>query len=204
MRSDMRRKIISASALAAVVAVAAYWYWSPFLAVRQVQAALQSRDAEAFNEHVDYPKVRESIKSQFSALFQNKVEESGGVDKGAGRSGFDFGARLGALMVDRFVDAVVQPETMMLAMQSGQFAPFNRKRPEHAPAYPGNDRSAPAPADAPPDKFVWKYERRGLNNVVVHAADPDAAGRAILGLVFQRSGFANWKLTEVRMAPAGK
>ncbi|MEC5163354.1 MULTISPECIES: DUF2939 domain-containing protein [unclassified Janthinobacterium] len=198
MRSIViKTNIVAASALATIVAVAAYWYWSPLLAVRQLQSAVRSRDAVAFSEHVDYPKVRQSIKGQFSALFQNEMERSGGVDRALGANGADFGARLGALMVDRFVDAVVQPESMMLAMRSGQFAPSNRQR----------SAGASAPAATPKEKFIWKYERRGLNNVVVHAADPDAAdaaGRGILGLVFQRSGFADWKLTEVRMSSANK
>ena len=39
-------RLVLAAGLAILIALAAYWYWSPFLAVRQLQTAAQEGDAE--------------------------------------------------------------------------------------------------------------------------------------------------------------
>jgi hypothetical protein len=187
-------KLVALVALVALAAIAAYWYWSPFLAVRQMQIAAESSDADAFNRRVDYPKVRESIKRNFSAMFEDNLAKTASDDALA-RAGAAFGARLGGVMVDRFLDAIVRPEMMMRAMQSGYLSPVGGKPP--------SDTSEPD-GDAPKRKLTWKYERQGLDKLVLYATQAEEAGvmdrkRPSLGLVLERSGFATWKLTEVRL-----
>jgi hypothetical protein len=194
----MTSKSIKLVALAAVVAIAAYWYWSPFLAVRQMQIAAENRDADAFNQRVEYPKVRESIKRNFSAMFEDNLAKTGSGDPLA-RAGAAFGARLGGVMVDRFLDAVVRPEMMMRAMQSGYLSPVGGKPPSDA-SQPGSEPDG----DSRKRKLTWKSERQGLDKLVLHATQAEEAGvsdrkRLGLGLVLERSGFATWKLTEVRL-----
>lgn len=194
----MTSKSVKLVALAAVVAIAAYWYWSPFLALRQMQIAAENRDADAFNQRVDYPKVRESIRRNFSAMFEDKLAKTGSGDPLA-RAGAAFGARLGGVMVDRFLDAVVRPEMMMRAMQSGYLSPVADKPPSDA-SQPGSEPDG----DPAKRKLTWKYERQGLDKLVLHATQAEETGvldrkRLGLGLVLERSGFATWKLIEVRL-----
>lgn len=198
----MAPKSFKVVAIAAIVALAAYWYWSPFLALRQLQAAAQSRDADAFNEHVDYPKVRESIKRNFSAMFEDNLAKTA-AGSALARAGAAFGARLGGVMVDRFVDAVVRPEMMMRAIESGQLSPTRGKQPGDADQ---SEDAASSQPDAEPAKrkLKWTHEREGLDKVVLHAtqtedANSSGGNKSGLGLVLLRSGFANWKLTEVRL-----
>ena len=107
-----------AAILVALLAVAAYWYWSPFLAIREMQFAAKANDADAFNSHVDYPRLRESVKGQFSALMAEQIGKS--TDS---KNPFAaLGTMLGLAMVDKFVDAMVRPEVVMRGMQSGQFS----------------------------------------------------------------------------------
>jgi hypothetical protein len=112
---------ISKSALAAafiaLLAVAAYWYWSPFLAIREMQSAAKANDAETFNTHVDYPRLRESLKGQFSLLMGEQMAKS--TDSSDPFAA--FGTMLGLAMADKLVDAMVRPETVMRGMQSGRF-----------------------------------------------------------------------------------
>lgn len=188
--------------IAAVVAVAAYWYWSPYLALRQLQAAAQSRDADAFNEHVDYPKVRQSIKRNFSTMFEDNLAKTGS-DNALARAGAAFGARLGGVMVDRFVDAVVRPEMMMRAIQSGQLSPMKGGQPSDADQ-PDSAASGQPESEPAKSKLKWIHEREGVDKVVLYASQTEDANasdgkKSALGLVLQRSGFANWKLTEVRL-----
>src|SRR5438045_1874493 len=114
----MKVKSLAAIVLVLVLALAAYWYWSPFLAVRQLQTAAQNGDAATFNQHVDYPKVRESLKEQFSVLMVRKL----GVPKDADNPFAALGSLIGLGVLNQLVDAMVRPETVMAAMTHGKLA----------------------------------------------------------------------------------
>jgi hypothetical protein len=157
--------------------IASYWYWSPLLSVRQLQAAALERDANRFNSHVDYPKVRESIKGQFAPMFT----DAPGQPAKAGNSGAAFGRKMGMGMVNRYVDGVLRPERLMRSIAFGQLSARN---PGNAPDVAG--------------KSPWQYERQGVNQVLAHVASPgNDALSPPLGMVLQRSGFATWKLTQL-------
>ena len=198
----MTPKIIKTAAVVTVVAIAGYWYWSPFLAIRQMQSAAQAKDADAFNERVDYPKLRESLKGQLSAVMGEQMTKT----QDAGTPFAALGSMLGLAMVDRFVDAMVRPETVMRAMQDGQMSPVAVK-PSDAPAPTSSNPDSQAPAEAREDKPKWTYERKGVDKLIAYATDPQKPGAQNsekLGVVFERSGFANWKLTEVRLPVLGR
>jgi hypothetical protein len=176
----MTPKKIKAAAcvtVTAVVAIAAYWYWSPLLSVRQLQFAAVERDASTFNQHGDYLKVRESIKGQFAPMFS----ETPGQPADADNSGAAFGRKMGVGMVNRYVDGALRPQRLMRSIASGQLSTRN---PGKAPDSDG--------------KSPWQFERQGVNQVLAHVVSPDnAASQPPLGMVLQRSGFATWKLTQV-------
>lgn len=201
----MTSSTIKVVAVAAIVTVAGYWYWSPFLTVRQLQSAAQRRDASAFNEHVDYPELRESIKSQYSGSLADKVGKTADSDNDFAKLGAAFGNIIGNAVVSPIVDSLVRPETIMQAMQVGRLSiTAADKQPTDTPAQsavnPGNQTSAePRSEDV---KVKWVYERQGVNRVIAYATDPkrpDEQKQDKFGLVLQRSGFATWKLTEVRL-----
>jgi len=54
--------------------VGAYWYWSPFLAMHQLRTAAREGDTDSFNDRVNYPRLRESLKGQFSAMMAEKLD----------------------------------------------------------------------------------------------------------------------------------
>ena len=194
----MTSKTIKAAIVIAVVAVVGYWYWSPFLAVRQLQKAAQTQDADAFNERVDYPKLRESLKNQFTALMAAKMGNA--IDAGTPLSA--LGTTLGLAMVNQFVDATVRPEVVMRMMRSGELSPADKPQADAAaPSAPSSDK---APDSGKPK---WTYERKGLDKLIAYAVDPkapDEASGRVVGLVFERSGFATWKLTEFRLPALSK
>ena len=191
----------------AIAAIAAYWYWSPYLTVWQLQSAAQSRDADAFNRHVDYPQLRESLKGQFSSMFADKLGQPGNDLANAGSV---VGSLIGMAVVSPFVDAMVRPETMMRAMQDGHLSPKNAPDAS-AGAKAGAKAEAgvePAPQAAPVrNAATWVYRRHGVNQVIAYANDvrqPDQPDEDKLALVLVRSGFANWKLADVRLPALNK
>lgn len=181
-------KSLVAVSVVAVAAVAAYWYWSPHLVIKQMQAAAQSKDADAFNKRVDYPKLRESFKGQFAAHVAGRL----GSPTSSG-SGFEsLGAMLGMALVNQMIDAFVRPETIMRAMQDGKFSQPSK-----------SDNSAPNTSGGDTEKKQeWSFERKDLDTLVAYVQDPDkpnASNAEQLGLVFLRNGFTDWKLSEVRL-----
>jgi hypothetical protein len=174
--------------LVAFLAVAAYWYWSPFLAIREMQSAAKSNDADAFNTYVDYPRLRESLKGQLSSRMAEQMGKS--TDS---KNPFEaFGTMLGLAMVDKLVDAMVRPETVMRGMQSGQFGPKSSP-PDAGPT--GTSDTSTNQSERP----KWSYVRKGTDKLIAYpegTAEPDDKK---VGIVFERSGFANWKVTELRM-----
>lgn len=197
----MKSKTIKAAAAIAILLIAGYWYWSPFLTVRQLQSATQNRDADAFNEHVDYPKVRESIKRQYSVMLADKLGKPAASDNEFAKLGSAFGNLIGMAIVNPIVDAMVRPETIMQAMQDGQLSPIAKRSSEG----PGQATGIPDKQDISEPKegkLKWDYERKGVDKLIAYATDPkkpDEKNEEKFGVVLERSGFANWKLTGVRL-----
>jgi hypothetical protein len=180
-------RIVAFLAALGAVAAGGYWYWSPYLEIRSMQAAAKAGDADAFNRRVDYPRLRESLKGQFGALMAERMSaaETGGSD--AARAGTALGMALGGALMDRMVDSMVRPETVMRGMARGQLQA----------ARPG----AGDPAGEA-KRVDWAIKRDGMDRVTAFARSPGepTSGREQgAGFVFERSGFATWRLSEVRL-----
>ena len=177
---------LSSRALALIVvlaaaAIAAYWYWSPHMALRSMRSAAVAGDVDELSQFVDYPKLRESMKGQFKARMAKTIGEAGE------KSGFAaLGAMIGMAMVDQMIDAMVRPEMLAASISKGRL-----QDPANAAA------SAPA-ASAP---VAWRLDRKTADRVVAVPLDrkgPQPQHREV-GFVFDREGFATWKLTEIRL-----
>ena len=111
---------------------------------------------------------------------------------------------LGLLVVNKFVDAVVQPETVMQAMRQGYLVPeapkAGRGRNTDSDPKPANGESAGSDGKA---RVI--FERQGADRLVIYAEELKQQDRAAqqkeekLGFVFERSGFATWRLTAVTL-----
>lgn len=173
------KKLLSACVLA-LAAVGAYWYFSPYLVLWDMAAAAKAKDADAFNEKVDYPRVRESLKGQFSAQMAKKIGEPSSNPFSA------LGTMIGMAMVGPMVDALVRPEMVMQMMKEGK---VKTNKPASEPAQGAGD-SEPQ----------WVIERRGVDRVIATPQKGAASAAADdLSFVFERSGFATWKVTEIRI-----
>lgn len=193
--NTLQKRIAGALVILAVTGVGAYWYASPYLAMQQMRSAAAEADADRFNDRVDYPKLRESIKGQLSARIAGEFGGRSGADNDFERAGSVLGGMLGLALVDRMVDAVVRPETMMRAMQSGSFQLRMSGR-----AKDGGDAGGEAEPAAPKERdVVWRTERKGIDKILVYPERAATSAKAGPTLVMQREGFADWKLTEIRL-----
>jgi hypothetical protein len=205
MSSITTKAVVSAGALV-VAAIAGYWYWSPYLAIRQMQTAANENDADAFNKRVDYSKLRESLKGQFSAMLTEQLGTAQGSGNDFAKAGTAFGTMLGLAMVNTMVDALVRPETVMRAMHKGQMSPKGVP-PTEGSTSPAVNQGAPAATTPNDEKPGWSYERKGADKLIAYANDPskpEATAADKFGVVLQRTGFADWKLTEIRLPTLAK
>jgi hypothetical protein len=194
------RKFSKAALVAAVLALAAYWYWSPWLAIHQMRNAAKAGDAAAFNERVDYPLLRENLKGQLSGAIGARAGERSESGSDIARAGAALGSLFATAMVDRMVDAFVRPESVMRIMQEGKLMPRREPRakaPSDAPAE--EEGEAEGGQSTSKREPIWTTERQGVDTFILYARRAGQAEDRRTGLVFQRRGFASWVLTEIRL-----
>lgn len=174
-------RIVLVALVTTCVATGAYWYYSPYLAMKGIAAAAKDKDADKFNESVDYPRLRESLKGQFSAHVAKIVGDQ------SANAFSSLGAMLGIAMVNQMVDSFVRPEMVMQMMKDGEVKA---------------DKNASDASDSTNQRELkWITERKGPDRVIATPQKGTGPENAeALAFVFDRSGFANWKLTELRVS----
>ncbi|WP_395402236.1 DUF2939 domain-containing protein [Pseudoduganella sp. UC29_106] len=182
----LKQKALAFGAAFVVAAIGSYWYLSPYLTLNHMRTAIKERDADAFNDYVDYPKLRESLKGEMSVRLADVTEKarSGNSFEQAGAA---LGSMLGMAVMDHMVDALMRPEMVMRAMERGAFDHEKRHRSDQ-----------PAPVDAPRERPTWHTERKSVDKLLVYAAKDGEDASENTGFLLQREGFASWKLTAIR------
>ncbi len=143
--------------------------------------AVKASDAVTFNQYVDYPKLRENLKGELSS----QLDKASAMVGGPAKSGESM---LGKMLMGRFVDALVQPETVMQIMRRGVL------KESTEPQTPENDS----------DKLDWVSERVGVNTFIAYVGKPNEPQPNRIGMVMEREGFAHWRLTGLRMPASEK
>ncbi|MGS1018107.1 DUF2939 domain-containing protein [Allosphingosinicella humi] len=165
-----------AIALALLLIVGGIYFGSPYYAIHSLRNAALEADTDKLEASVDFPAVRESLKSQLSAAIMTKMQN----DPEMGSNPF---AGLGAMMmpaiVDRMVDSFVTPDGIA-AMMRGQ-KPIDR-----------------AKAQANPDiESHTEYVNLDRFRVRLHNKKLNEDGPSFL---LERRGFATWKLIKLEMS----
>jgi hypothetical protein len=144
----------SVSALAFVVAIAAVvWHLTgPLWTLDQMRRAAEARDAAALASFVDFPALRDSLRSEVAAAM---LAEAAAEDSEFG----PLGAALGMAVLDPMIDGLVSPAGIAL-MFAGDDAP-----------------AATAPVRLDPEDVT--IEREGFSSFRVTAADDPAAGALV-------------------------
>lgn len=177
MSSAFLKGILTAF-LALVSAASAYWYRSPYLALHDLRKAALARDINKVDEYIDYTKVRESIKRGVSQGIASRVEGfvgQGVIGQGAGAAA----AVLLRSAADPMVDSIVRPERIGMILTVAC-----RSRHDHA----NSDQVVGQKSSCD-----WAVKRVSIDRIMV---SEEATGSA---LVFDRRGFATWRLTQVRI-----
>jgi hypothetical protein len=177
------KKITIAAAVAAA-ALAATAYASPYYALHQIKAALAERNAEALAEHVDFPALRASVKTQLEASMARSIAATAGSDNPLAA----LGQSIASAMLGKMVDTMVSPAGVVALVNKSAVSP-------QADA----NTNADAPADGARKKAEYSAGYAGVNTFVVRAKDGNAQEGA---LVLLRHGVWGWKLSSIEIASA--
>lgn len=172
----MNGKAKAATAVAAI-AMGAWFYFTPHLALHSMKSAADARDSATFNGYIDFPALKENLKGEFSAKLAEEAAKSGGGGMG--------GAMLAAAFLNPMIDALVTPQSIEMMMRGD--SPQQRRR--------GNGQEAEKTDDSDVQTEMG-YE--GFNSFVLSAKKKDDPG-APIDLVLKRDGIFSWKLTAVRL-----
>ncbi|MXO73727.1 DUF2939 domain-containing protein [Altererythrobacter aerius] len=181
-----RNKLLAAVAVVAIVLAGVAWYFaSPAYAMSQLKSAAESGDAAALEDRIDFPKVRESLKTQLRAAMATELARPEMKDNPFGA----LGAMLAMGMVYGMVEGFVTPEGMSAMIAEGRM-----QRPGQSPA--------PAPADGAADRqpVDWTVDRDGFDRFTATPVTPD--GGPAPSLVFERDGLG-WKLSGLELPAEG-
>lgn len=180
----MKKITIAAAVAAAVLAVTAYA--SPYYALHQIKTALAERNAEALAEHVDFPALRASVKTQLEASMARSIAATAGSDNPLAA----LGQSIASAMLGKMVDTMVSPAGVVALVNKSAVSP-------QADANTNTD--ADAPADGAQKKAGYSAGYAGVNTFVVRAKDGNTQDGA---LVLLRHGVWGWKLSSIEIASA--
>jgi len=125
--------------------------------------------------------MKEAVRTHDVAAFNSHVDfpalRENMKDDIAGKPSDDVLSGFGRLLGGVVVEALVRPEAVMFVLEHGDFAKKHSERDEE-----------PASGEAKPK---WVTERDGVNRYIVRNDK--------VALVFVRNGFADWKLSELRL-----
>ena len=98
-----KRRISDGLVVLVIIAIVAYWFTSPYFAVRSLRAAIVNADEQTLGEIVDFPVLRQNLKDQFTSQMDRwAVEHEESMPALAASA-------LGGIFVDRLIDAYVTP-----------------------------------------------------------------------------------------------
>jgi hypothetical protein len=180
----MSKKIWAPVAIGLAILLVGAYLCSPFLAMPALRSAARSHDAERLERVVDFPAVREGLKSQLNAMVMRKVAADPDL-KGNPFAGLAL--MLAPMMVDRAVDGFVTANSIAAMADTGK---TNAK-----PLAAGDREPAEAQAAAP-EKARVSCHYKDLGTFVVTAASPSDA-KSKVDFVFRRTGLFGWRLERI-------
>ena len=167
-----------------LIGVAAYGL-SPFFAFRTLKAAAKSGDRDRLEEVVDFPAVRENLKSQLAAgLMESMGQKSGMRDNPFAA----IGALLLPALTDRIVESIVTPDGIALLLTQAKVFTHRADHP---------DGVAP---DEHASNLETRLSYRTLDRFRVDLRRRDQPD-ATLSFTLERRGLFGWKVIRIDIPP---
>lgn len=152
-------------------------FGSPYWELHRMRSAIESRDADAVSEHVDFPALRESIKGQMMAMIGNEMAK----EEASNNPFASLGQAMAVAMLNPMIEAAVSPAGVIAMMESGKTG-----LPKRGNAASSGPRLS--------EKVDYSVSYRSWDKIAVSKKGNDAGS-----FIFKRYGIWNWKLSAIEL-----
>jgi hypothetical protein len=173
-----RTRALAAGAVGALHVVAATSFASPWWTLHRLQSAVARHDADAVSDQVDFPALRDSVKSQILTSLGRDARQTGDDNPFAA-----IARGFATAIVNPLVDAVVSPAGIAAMVEHGK---VSIAKPAQEPAA--------SDAEPPQRKPHYALHYRDWDRFAVTADDGGA-------FIFRRAGLWSWKLAGIELPP---
>jgi hypothetical protein len=157
-------------------------YFSPEITIYQLRQAVKDKDDSALSEHIDFPALRESLKSQLQLVVANAMAEKKREDSPFAA----LGVLLAEKMIGGMVDNIVSPAAIRMSFQL-QTEPAAKTDGKHDASGGNQEPDHSARRDDVGPSFT--VQSRGLSRFILM----QRSGNFSIHYTFKREG-VTWKL----------
>ena len=183
---DSKLKPIAIAAVLGAISISGgYYLASPFLAIQGLRSGFLSKNADQVNRYIDYPALQVDLKAQLGAMMLKSMQSDPEM---AANPFSGFALAMITPMVNSMVDTFVTPSGMKTILESSAADQSGANQDQTTQNLVDRKREF----DKALEKTSMGYE--GLNRFQLSATAEDGKTTKLL---FNRQGFADWKLKAV-------
>ena len=179
------KRIALAVSIGSVAAIGGYYLASPFLAIQGLRSGFLSRNADQVNQYIDYPSRQSDLKAQLGSMMLKTMQSDPEM---AANPFSGFAMAMITPMVNSMVDTYVTPSGMKTILEASSTQQSVASQDQTAQNLVERKREF----DKALQKTTMGYD--GLNKFQLMVTAHDGKNTK---LVFNRQGFAEWKLKSV-------
>lgn len=179
------KRIVLAVAIGSAATVGGYYLASPYLAMQGLRSGFLSRNADQVNQYIDYPSLQSDIKAQLGSMMLRNMQSDPEM---AANPFSGFAMAMITPMVNSMVDTYVTPSGMKSVLEASSTQQSDAIKDQTAQNLVERKKEF----DKALQKTSIGYD--GLNKFQLTATADDGKKTK---LVFNRQGFAEWKLKSV-------
>ena len=189
------RILIGAGIGLAIAFLVGAYFASPMIALQGLTAAAKSGDRAKLERGVDFPAVRESLKSQLKAAMNHQISADPALRDNPFAA---FGQLLLGAAVDKAVDTYATPDAIANMVATNR-APDKISSEPAAPAGPASETPPAQVETKEKSRAEAHYAYQDLNHFHATYRDADTKPGDDFGLVMERRGLFTWKLVRIEL-----
>jgi hypothetical protein len=174
--------------IALAVLFAAWWFATPYLTLHSIQSAAENKDTHALSQYVDFPALKESMKTNLKRKFMQTLSKTHNDNPYANLLGA-AGSQVAAQMIDPLLDATITPETITELLQG-------RSKPASSNPDGNGSGSDPLSLILSDEDTVITKGYLGFDTFAV-ALKNKKNDKELVAFILKRQGLFAWKVSEV-------
>ncbi|VVD70974.1 hypothetical protein PMO31116_00604 [Pandoraea morbifera] len=212
----MRKLSIVTTCVVTVVVVMGLLFGTPYYTLWRARDAANARDADTLSSYVDYPAVRDSLKTSLHDQMARQMDKQRSNPFGA------LALALGGWVSDRVVEALLTPEAVAAMLRGDstglppapgapapdQVVPQTPQAPQAPQQSSGTPPSSNAPsndgkpqgADTASPRTITRTEFQDFNHFLVHVSRSDRPERVVT-FTLTRRNLVQWRLSAIALPP---